>query len=155
MKIKQIRPKSVEFIPENLDEGVLYISERYRTAVHLCCCGCGHEVVTPLSPAEWSVRRNGHRVSLRPSIGNWSYPCQSHYVIRDNRVLEANAMTGLQILRVKANDRADQAAQIHRTNRAKEVSTLSPKHIAQAAPLRERQSRMSWLHHLLRWWKSL
>ena len=48
MKIKQIRPESVEFIPEHIEEGVLYISELYRTAVHKCCCGCGQEVVTPL-----------------------------------------------------------------------------------------------------------
>ena len=120
MKIKQIRPEYVEFIPEHIEEGVLYISERYRTAVHMCCCGCGREVVTPLSPAEWLVKRNGGRVSLWPSIGNWSYPCRSHYVIWDSRILEAKAMTERQIQRGKANDRADKTAQIRRTNHAKE-----------------------------------
>lgn len=154
MKIKQIRPESVEFIPERLEEGVLYISERYRTAVHKCCCGCGQEVVTPLSPAEWAVKRNGGRVSLWPSIGNWSYPCRSHYVIWDSRVLEAKAMTERQIQRVKANDRADKTAQIHRTNHAKEAVALVPIPNAQITPTHEWQPSMNWLQHLIRWWKS-
>ena len=156
MKIKQIRPEYVEFIPERIEDGVLYISKRYRTAVHKCCCGCGREVVTPLSPAEWSVKCNGGRVSLWPSIGNWSYPCRSHYVIQDGRVLEANAMTEQQIQWVKANDRADKAAQIHRTNHAKEAAALAPKSSAQVTPpAHERQPSMTWLQHLINWWKSL
>lgn len=154
MKIKQIRPESVEFIPERIEEGVLYISERYRTAVHKCCCGCGREVVTPLSPAEWSINRNGGKVSLWPSIGNWSYPCRSHYVIRDSRVLEANAMTERQIQRIKANDRADKAAQIRRTNQAKEATTRA-KPNAQITPAHEGQPSTSWWQHLMHWWKSL
>lgn len=155
MKIKQIRPESVEFIPEHIEEGVLYISKRYRTAVHKCCCGCGQEVVTPLSPAEWSVTCNGGRVSLWPSIGNWSYPCRSHYVIRDSRVLEAKAMTEQQIQRVKASDRAEKTAQIRRTNYAKEAATLVPKSNTQITPTREWQPSMKWLQHLIRWLKSL
>lgn len=155
MKIKHITPEDVEFVPEHVEEGVLYISERYRTAVHKCCCGCGQEVVTPLSPAEWSIKRNGGRVSLWPSIGNWSYPCRSHYVIRENRVLEAKAMTERQIRRVKANDRADRAAQIRATNHAKEAaaSVLGPNETT--APSHERQSSISWLQRLNRWWRSL
>lgn len=152
MKIKQIRPENVEFVPEHIEEGVLYISERYRTAVHKCCCGCGQEVVTPLSPAEWSVKRNGGRVSLWPSIGNWSYPCHSHYVIRDNRILEAKAMTERQIQRVKANDRADRAAQIRSMNHAKEAA--APEQNAKMEPAHDRQPSMSWLQHLTRWWRS-
>lgn len=153
MKIKQIRPENVEFVPEHVEEGVLYISERYRTAVHKCCCGCGQEVVTPLSPAEWSVKRNGGRVSLWPSIGNWSYPCRSHYVIRDNRVLEAKAMTERQIQRVKANDRADRAAQIRSTNHSKEAAASEQN--AKMEPAHDRQPSMNWLQHLTRWWRSL
>lgn len=151
MKIQQIRPEYVEYIPERLEEGVLYISERYRTAAHKCCCGCGQEVVTPLSPAEWSVKHNGDRISLWPSIGNWRYPCRSHYVIRNGLVLEAKGMTNRQIQQVKANDRADIAAQIRRTNQAKEVAKLT----AQAVPTCERLLSMSWSQRLIRWWKSL
>ncbi len=157
MKIKQIRPKYVEFIPERLEEGVLYISELYHTAVHKCCCGCGHEVVTPLSPAEWSVKCNNGRVSLWPSIGNWSYPCRSHYVIRDNCVLKAKTMTERQIQRVKANDRIDMTAQIRRTNHAKEVAELAQntKPNIQNTPTADLCPKMRWLQHLICWWKSL
>lgn len=155
MKIKRIRPEYVKFIPERLDEGVLYISEQYRTAVHKCCCGCGQEVVTPLSSAEWSVKRNGGRVSLYPSIGNWSYPCRSHYVIRDSRVLEAKALTKRQIQRVKAIDRADRTDQIRHTNKAKDEAALVSKANVQITPPSKRQPSTSWLQSLLRWWKSI
>lgn len=77
----------VGFIPEKLEQGVLYVSIEYATAVHSCCCGCGSRVVTPLSPNDWFLLFDGKTVSLEPSIGNWNYPCQSHYVIRRDRVL--------------------------------------------------------------------
>ena len=44
-RIDRLRPEFVDYIPENLDRGVLYISRRYKTATHLCCCGCGREVI--------------------------------------------------------------------------------------------------------------
>ncbi|MFD9287716.1 DUF6527 family protein [Streptomyces sp. NPDC060030] len=69
-----------------MDTGVLYVSVPYRTCGHLCCCGCGQEVVTPLSPAQWSFTYDGESLSLAPSIGNWSLPCQSHYWIRNGHV---------------------------------------------------------------------
>ena len=49
-------------------------------------CGCGNEVVTPLSPTDWHLTFNGKTVSLHPSIGNWNFDCQSHYWIRNNEV---------------------------------------------------------------------
>jgi hypothetical protein len=76
----------VEFIPEELAEAILYISIEYSTASHLCMCGCGSKIVTPLAPGRWSIVFDGETVSLRPSIGNWSYPCQSHYWLRGGRV---------------------------------------------------------------------
>jgi hypothetical protein len=76
----------VEFVPPMLEEGILYISIPYRTAVHRCCCGCGSKVVTPLAPTEWKLTFDGETISLNPSVGNWSFPCQSHYWIRRNRV---------------------------------------------------------------------
>jgi len=54
--------------------------------LHKCCCGCGNEVVTPLSPSDWQLTFNGETISLFPSIGNWSFPCRSHYWIRKNEV---------------------------------------------------------------------
>jgi hypothetical protein len=46
-----------------------------------CCCGCGHEVVTPFSPTDWKLTFDCVSVSLYPSIGNWSPPCRAHYFI--------------------------------------------------------------------------
>lgn len=119
MKRTHITPCFVDVIPERLEDGVLYISERYRTALHKCCCGCSQEVVTPLSPADWQLTRQGGAVSLSPSIGNWSYRCRSHYWIRGNRVIWAAAMTDKQIAQVKAQDRAAIAAYAETRNQLK------------------------------------
>jgi hypothetical protein len=81
-----MRHEFVEFVPDQLKEGVVYICIQFATAVHRCCCGCGREVVTPISRADWTLSFDGESISLDPSIGNWSYPCQSHYWIRKNRV---------------------------------------------------------------------
>jgi hypothetical protein len=81
--------KFVEFIPEQIEEGVLYISIEYCTAVHKCVCGCGNEVVTPLSPTDWELTFDGKTVSLSPSIGNWNFECKSHYFITRNRIRHA------------------------------------------------------------------
>ena len=76
----------VHFIPQDLAEGTLYLSISFATAIHLCCCGCGNEVVTPLDPKCWRLTFDGKSVSLQPSIGNWSLTCQSHYWITRNNV---------------------------------------------------------------------
>ncbi|MEZ4720484.1 MAG: DUF6527 family protein [Flavobacteriales bacterium] len=58
----------------------------YGTASHLCACGCGEKVVTPFGRQFWKLTYDGESVSLRPSIGNWSYQCRSHYWIKNNRI---------------------------------------------------------------------
>ena len=40
MKHEQLSPQFVEFIPEILEEGILYISEKFELAIHRCACGC-------------------------------------------------------------------------------------------------------------------
>jgi len=87
--MKIIQHKFVEFIPPILDEGFLYISIDYKTALHLCICGCGNKVVTPISPSGWKLTFNGKSVSLYPSIGNWNFPCKSHYFITENVIQHA------------------------------------------------------------------
>jgi hypothetical protein len=71
----------VEFIPENLSDGVLYISMKYKCARHKCACGCGNIVITPITPTDWQLKYDGRGVTLNPSIGNWNFPCRSHYWI--------------------------------------------------------------------------
>jgi hypothetical protein len=86
VKQDQLRPKFVEFIPETLEDGVLYVALEYRVVAHRCCCGCGSPVYLPLSPTQWQLTFDGEAISMKPSIGSWSLPCQSHYWIRRNRV---------------------------------------------------------------------
>ncbi len=81
-----LKHKFVEYIPDDLKERTIYISIPFATAVHRCCCGCRNEVVTPLSPTDWRLIFDGQSISLDPSIGNWSFACQSHYWIIRNRV---------------------------------------------------------------------
>lgn len=103
----QLQAEFVEFIPERLEPGKLYISRRYSTATHLCCCGCGLEVVTPLNPAKWRFTERKGKVSLYPSIGNWSFPCRSHYWITEGRVQWAGAMSPEMIAAVQSRDQRD------------------------------------------------
>ena len=100
-----LRPEFVEHIPEHLDEGVLYVSIQFGTVVHRCACGCGEEVVTPLGPAEWRLIYDGRTVSLEPSIGNWSFPCRSHYWIDEGIIRWARDFSEAEIERVRQKDR--------------------------------------------------
>ncbi len=99
-----LQPVFVGEIPETLAPGTLYVCISYATAVHLCACGCGNEVVTPLTPVDWRLCFNG-RVSLSPSIGNWSFPCRSHYWITDDRVHWSTTWDDERIERNRAQDR--------------------------------------------------
>lgn len=95
----------VDIIPDDLDEKVLYISIKYATAIHLCACGCKEEVVTPFSPTDWKLTFDGKTVSLSPSIGNWSFTCQSHYYIRCNRIVHAREWTEKEIKSGRKRDK--------------------------------------------------
>ncbi|MGI5238789.1 DUF6527 family protein [Dactylosporangium sp. CA-139066] len=102
--VPSIVPEFVESFPSPLQPGVLYVSVPYSTAAHLCCCGCGNEVVTPLSRSQWVLTLDG-RVSLRPSIGNWALPCRSHYIIERGQVQWARTFTESQIRTNREDDR--------------------------------------------------
>ena len=97
----------VDHIPDQLDEGVLYVSMRFGTIVHRCACGCGQEIVTPLGPAEWRLSYDGKSISLAPSIGNWGFPCRSHYWIKNSNVRWARSFSEdeVALVRKKANKR--------------------------------------------------
>jgi hypothetical protein len=101
----------VDAIPENLESGVLYVSMAYATAIHQCACGCGREVVTPFSPTDWKLWFDGENVTLEPSIGNWSFPCRSHYWIRGGKVRWAGEMSQYAIDEGRMQDRQRKAAQ--------------------------------------------
>lgn len=83
----------VAFIPDELDEGVLYISLEYNTTAHLCFSGCGQRVTATLHPSRWALQYDGETVSLSPSIGNGSLDCNSHYFLRRGQVFSAKPLS--------------------------------------------------------------
>ena len=107
----------VRAIPEVLAERTVYVSVEFATVAHKCCCGCGTEVVTPLSPTDWKLIFDGETISLDPSVGNWNLPCQSHYWIRRNRVQWARPWSREQIEAGQAAD-ARAKAQYYGSNAA-------------------------------------
>jgi Family of unknown function (DUF6527) len=125
----------VEYMPDQLKDGVLYVSILFATVAHKCCCGCGQEVVTPLSPTDWKLIFDGRSISLDPSIGNWSLPCKSHYWIRSGRVRWAGMWTHEQIENGRAADR---------TAKEKYFSADA------AAPTEPKAKRPIWSR--LKWW---
>lgn len=103
-RLTQIQPEFVKFVPEVLESGVVYVSMEYATVVHACCCGCGNKVVTPLASRRWQLIFDGETISLNHSIGNWSFPCQSHYWIVRNEIIWDRPFSGAEIARVRAAD---------------------------------------------------
>ena len=94
------------FMPKQLEPGILYVSDEFETAAHLCACGCGSNVRTPILPTEWCLTGPDDRPTLRPSIGNWQRPCRSHYFITNGQVEWCAQWTEEEIL---AGRRAEQA----------------------------------------------
>jgi hypothetical protein len=107
-RIATIRTEFVEFIPGSLQEGVLYVSRKYHTASHLCACGCGNKVVTPLNPSGWNLATKRGKTTLYPSIGNWSLPCESHYWIREDKIKWDRKWSRAEIDAVRQNDQLAQ-----------------------------------------------
>lgn len=89
MRVDRLEPTFVDTIPATLEEGVVYISVPYRTASHLCACGCGRRIATPIrpSPRGWTIAYDGDNVSLHPSVGLLKLPCRSHYIVDRGRVV--------------------------------------------------------------------
>jgi hypothetical protein len=100
-----LKHEFVEFIPDKLEDGIVYVSIPYATVAHECCCGCGMEVVTPLSPTDWKLIFDGESISLDPSIGNWSFDCKSHYWIRRDRVRWAEPWLREKVEAARAHER--------------------------------------------------
>src|SRR5438128_12441334 len=105
MRQGHLKHRFVQHIPDGLEPGVLYISMEYATAAHSCCCGCGEQVVTPFTPTDWKMTFDGESISLWPSIGNWNFPCRSHYIIRSGQILGAEPWRDTQIERGRRYDK--------------------------------------------------
>lgn len=85
-------------MPKTLSQGVLYVSYEFQTAAHLCACGCGSKIRTPLGPTEWKITEHDDGPSLWPSIGNWQLPCRSHYIVDHGKVSWAESWSDAQVL---------------------------------------------------------
>ena len=132
-----LETKFVEFVPSELEVGVLYISVEYGTVVHRCACGCGNKVVTPLTPTDWKMTYNGETVSLNPSVGSWNLPCKSHYWIEENEVVWAERWSNEQI---EAGRNAEKLAKVN--HYAESV---------QESPVEEKQQ--SWWTRIRSWFR--
>ena len=132
----------VDEIPEQIEPAQLYISLPYATAVHKCCCGCGNEVVTPFSPAQWRMTFDGESITLHPSVGSWFLPCRSHYVIRNGWVVEAGQWKNAEVAAGQARDR--RARQAHFGIKETEISSvMQPQSQKQKSWLRKVWDRLS------------
>lgn len=113
-----LHPEFVEFIPKELEEGILYISMKYKAAGHKCPCGCGNMVFTPLTPFDWHLYYDG-KVTIEPSIGNWDLECKSHYWIIKNEVHFAKKWSEWKINSTKKKDRKNKKRYFQKSNRNK------------------------------------
>ena len=86
-KVRELRPLFVEQFPDDFESGILYVSMQYAICGHLCACGCGERVITPLSPTQWKLVYNGEAITLYPSIGNYAFACQSHYFLTNGKIV--------------------------------------------------------------------
>lgn len=152
MKQAQFRHEVVDSIPETLQANTLYVTTDGDVAGHLCACGCGREVITPLSPTDWSITFDRCGATLFPSIGNWAFPCRSHYFIRDGDVVWARNMSDKAIAQGRQRDRVRKQRYYGRLSepqampRAPGLESLPPKH-----PTRRSggQRLLAWLKRML------
>jgi Family of unknown function (DUF6527) len=94
-RLEALTPRFVpDVIDRPLEHGVVYISEKFDLAIHLCACGCEQETVMPINrrsyPGErgWDfTKHEDGSVSFSPSVGNMGFcPNRAHYYIERNRI---------------------------------------------------------------------
>lgn len=139
----------VYLLPDQLEEGVLYVCVQYATSAHKCFCGCGREVVTPIHPTKWRMTFDGAHVSLFPSVGSWSLPCRSHYVLKNGRVVWASTFSDEKIDAVRRRDFAAQESYFGR----QVVPSVSTKQPAPTEPQIETREAPTILRKLTNWWQ--
>ncbi|WP_418132294.1 DUF6527 family protein (plasmid) [Variovorax sp. 375MFSha3.1] len=125
----------------------------YSLAAHRCACGCGLEVVTPLSPTDWTLLFDGENVSLEPSIGNWSFPCRSHYFIRQGKIKWAANMSEDMIERGRQRDRVSKQAHYAKRSevrRDEENAPITQLNEPAGPPAQKSRSRWVWFIDLFR-----
>lgn len=130
----------VEDIPDTLESQMLYIAIDCGAVVHLCACGCGNESVTPLGRTDWSITYDGETVSLSPSVGNWSFPCQSHYFIKKDNVRWAPKWSDKQIDAGRRYDRQLKDSDLTSESSSKATNPVDTSHV-----------RTNWVRRAVKW----
>ena len=116
-KLAKIDLKLVQYAPKTLEPGILYVSEEFGAALHLCACGCGAKISTPLGVTEWKFENSQTGPSLDPSVGNWQLPCQSHYWISKGEVVWCGIWSQEQIKAGREAEEHRRHAYYHDLNR--------------------------------------
>jgi hypothetical protein len=109
-KLSRITLQRVHYMPKELEPGILYFSEEFEVAGHLCACGCGNKVMVRVGPTEWSVEEHVDGPSLRPSIGSWQIPCKSHYWVEKGTIRWSRRWSPAQIERGRRAEEAHRRA---------------------------------------------
>ena len=148
MRSARFKYQMVGSIPEKLQVDTLYVTMDRDVAGHLCACGCGREVITPLSPMDWSITINQHGATLDPSIGNWAFPCRSHYFIWDGEVVWAGNMSNKAIAQGRQRNKARKLSYYRQLN---ETPPMPQEHLRKAQPPMA-QTRVQ---KLVAWWSRL
>jgi len=123
----KIKLQKVHYMPKQLESGILYVSYEYSTSAHLCACGCGSKIRTPLGPTEWSIEETATGPSVWPSIGNWQLACKSHYVIERGEIQWENKWSDKQIVAGRAKEEKKRKAyyeSLHTNNEKIETKIL-------------------------------
>ena len=139
--------KFVDFIPDLIEDGVLYISLDYGTVLHKCPCGCGNAVNTPLSPTGWKMIYNGEAISLEPSVGNWSFECKSHYWITKNEVEWSLKWSDETIREVRAVEDSEREAYYRNKNSENLNDIVTEAEITSVS----KSKNKSWFHKFIFW----
>jgi len=148
MKTARFKYELADSIPEKLQAGILYVAKDGDVAGHLCACGCGREVITPLSSTDWSLTVGRRGATLDPSIGNWAFPCRSHYLIWDGEVVWAGDMSAKAIADGRQRDKSRKQTFYRDLNDTPSVAQ-------EIMPKQKPSMRKTYVQRLSAWWKSL
>lgn len=153
MTIKTLTPQFVAQFPEQFEAGMLYLAMEFSTAAHLCACGCGRKVITPFSPTDWQMEFDGETVSLKPSIGNWAFPCRSHYWLFKGRIEWSGNMSDDAIKRLRLRDVQIKAKYEESRDKPLHVSTPQFDSNEQVNQKVGKENRQSLIRRFMEWLK--
>jgi hypothetical protein len=121
-----MRIERVHYMPRLLEPGIVYVSEEFGAAAHVCACGCGAKIRTPLGPTEWQLDETSDGPTLNPSVGNWQQACRSHYWIWKGTVEWSDDMTEAQILAGRRREHRRRVTYFANRDRERRAKNPSP-----------------------------